>query len=142
MPTATPIPSAGLSRATGSSAAALIAVLIGLFVTTLDALIVSVALPSIRHDLGGGITGQQWVVAGYTLVLAALLLSRRYDRGPNRCPAGTRMGPGPLPGRLRRLRCRSGNRPSSSKDFSNRLKPSRVAPLLFATRSQSPAAGG
>jgi DHA2 family methylenomycin A resistance protein-like MFS transporter len=55
MPTATPVPSAGLFRATGSSAAALI----GLFVTTLDALIVSVALPSIRHDLGGGITGQQ-----------------------------------------------------------------------------------
>jgi hypothetical protein len=37
MPTATPVPSAGLSRATGSSAAALIAALIGLFVTTLDA---------------------------------------------------------------------------------------------------------
>lgn len=32
----------------------------------------------------------------------------------------------------------SGNRPSSSKNFSNRLKPSRVVPLLFATRSQSP----
>jgi MFS family permease len=75
MPTATPVPSAGLSRATASSAAALIAALIGLFVTTLDALIVSVALPSIRHDLGGGITGQQWVIDGYTLALAALLLS-------------------------------------------------------------------
>lgn len=31
----------------------------------------------------------------------------------------------------------SGNRPSSSKNFNNRLKPSRVVPLLFATRSQS-----
>ena len=33
------------------------------------------ALPSIRHDLGGGITGLQWVVDGYTLMFAALLLS-------------------------------------------------------------------
>lgn len=32
----------------------------------------------------------------------------------------------------------SGNRPSNSKNFSKRLKPSRVVPLLFATRSQSP----
>lgn len=32
----------------------------------------------------------------------------------------------------------SGDWPFSSKNFSNRLKPSRVAPLLFATRSQSP----
>lgn len=42
---------------------------------TLDALIVSVALPAIGRDLGGGITGLQWVVDGYTLMLAALLLT-------------------------------------------------------------------
>jgi EmrB/QacA subfamily drug resistance transporter len=34
-----------------------------------------VALPSIRHDIGGGVTGLQWVVDGYTLMFAALLLS-------------------------------------------------------------------
>lgn len=32
----------------------------------------------------------------------------------------------------------SGNRPSGSKNFSKRLKPSRVVPLVSATRSQSP----
>jgi MFS family permease len=42
---------------------------------TLDAVIVNVALPSMRHDLGGGTTGLQWVVDGYTLLFAALLLS-------------------------------------------------------------------
>ena len=35
---------------------------------------VNVALPSIRTDLGGGIAGLQWVVDGYTLMFAALLL--------------------------------------------------------------------
>ena len=48
--------------------------LLGFFVITLDALVVNVALPAIRQDLGGGITGQQWVVDGYTLLFAALLL--------------------------------------------------------------------
>ncbi|MFD0573770.1 MFS transporter [Kitasatospora gansuensis] len=58
-----------------SPAFALGAALLGFFVITLDALIVSVALPTIGTDLGGGMTGLQWVVDGYTLVLAALLLS-------------------------------------------------------------------
>ena len=48
--------------------------LLGFFVVTLDALVVNVALPAIGRDLGGGITGLQWVVAGYTLMFAALLL--------------------------------------------------------------------
>ncbi|MCE3555695.1 MFS transporter [Pseudonocardia sp. RS11V-5] len=56
-------------------AAALAAALLGFFVITLDAVIVNVALPSIRADLGGGVSGLQWVVDGYTLVFAALLLS-------------------------------------------------------------------
>ncbi|GII23598.1 MFS transporter [Planosporangium mesophilum] len=49
--------------------------MLGFFVITLDAVVVNVALPSIRRDLGGGITGLQWVVDGYTLMFAALLLS-------------------------------------------------------------------
>jgi DHA2 family methylenomycin A resistance protein-like MFS transporter len=55
--------------------AALAAALLGFFVITLDAVIVNVVLPSIRGDLGGGVTGLQWVVDGYTLMFAALLLS-------------------------------------------------------------------
>ncbi|MFI7226522.1 MFS transporter [Nonomuraea angiospora] len=54
---------------------ALAAAVLGFFVITLDAVIVNVALPSIRYDVGGGITGLQWVVDGYTLMFAALLLS-------------------------------------------------------------------
>ncbi|MCB8902058.1 MULTISPECIES: MFS transporter [unclassified Streptomyces] len=58
-----------------SSTFALLASVIGFFVITLDALIVNVALPTIGDDLGGGMAGLQWVVDGYTLMLAALLLS-------------------------------------------------------------------
>src|SRR5438128_385420 len=53
---------------------ALVVAVLGFFVVTLDALVVNVALPAIRSDLGGGITGLQWVVDGYTLMFAALLL--------------------------------------------------------------------
>jgi hypothetical protein len=48
--------------------------LLGFFVITLDALVVNVALPAIGRDLGGGMTGLLWVVDGYTLMFAALLL--------------------------------------------------------------------
>ena len=59
----------------GSAIAAVAAAVLGFFVITLDALVVNVALPAIRNDLGGGITGLQWVLDGYTLMFAALLLS-------------------------------------------------------------------
>jgi MFS transporter, DHA2 family, methylenomycin A resistance protein len=54
---------------------ALSAAVLGNFMITLDAVVVNVALPSIRVRLGGGIMGLQWVVDGYTLMFAALLLS-------------------------------------------------------------------
>jgi len=59
----------------GSAIAVLAAALLGFFAIMLDALVVNVALPSIRNDLGGGIAGLQWVLDGYTLMFAALLLS-------------------------------------------------------------------
>ena len=40
----------------------------------LDGSVVNVALPAIRADLGGGLASQQWVVEGFLLALAALLL--------------------------------------------------------------------
>ncbi|GAA3663260.1 MFS transporter [Streptomyces iranensis] len=55
--------------------AALAACVVGFFVITLDATVVNVALPTIRDELGGGMSGLQWVVDGYTLMFAALLLS-------------------------------------------------------------------
>src|SRR5437764_3594742 len=60
--------------AAGSPVPTLAAAVLGFFVITFDAVVVNVALPSIRRDLGGGITGLQWVVDGYTLMFAALLL--------------------------------------------------------------------
>jgi EmrB/QacA subfamily drug resistance transporter len=53
----------------------LAAALLGFFVVTLDAVIVNVALPDVRRELAGGMSGLQWVVDGYTLMFAALLLS-------------------------------------------------------------------
>src|SRR5438270_8740896 len=61
--------------AAGSAVPALAAAVLGFFVITLDAVVVNVALPSIRRELGAGMTGLQWVVDGYTLMFAALLLS-------------------------------------------------------------------
>jgi DHA2 family methylenomycin A resistance protein-like MFS transporter len=58
-----------------AASAALAAATLGFFTVTLDALVVSVALPSISKDLGAGMTGLQWVVDGYTLTFAACLLS-------------------------------------------------------------------
>jgi EmrB/QacA subfamily drug resistance transporter len=45
-----------------------------LFIVGLDNTIVNLALPSIRRDLGSSLSGLQWVVDAYTLVLASLLL--------------------------------------------------------------------
>lgn len=44
------------------------------FVTFLDGTVVTVALPAISAELGGGITTQQWVVDAYLITLSALIL--------------------------------------------------------------------
>jgi EmrB/QacA subfamily drug resistance transporter len=43
-------------------------------VAFLDSNIVNLALPATAHDLGGGLSLQQWVVDGYLLALAATIL--------------------------------------------------------------------
>ena len=53
----------------------LIALCFGFFMVIIDATIVNVALPVIARDLQGGIANLQWVVAGYALTFACLLLS-------------------------------------------------------------------
>src|SRR6266550_1990253 len=70
---------------------------IALFMTTLDNLVVTTALPVIRHDLHASLAGLEWMVNAYTLTFAVLLLtgaalgdrfgrarrvSERADRGP------------------------------------------------------------
>ena len=47
---------------------------VGIFLVQLDVTVVNVALPSIRTGLDTTLTGQQWVVAGYMITLAGLLL--------------------------------------------------------------------
>jgi EmrB/QacA subfamily drug resistance transporter len=49
---------------------------VGTFMTTLDASIVNIALPSIAHAFGTPVSGPiEWVVIGYLVVIAAALLS-------------------------------------------------------------------
>jgi EmrB/QacA subfamily drug resistance transporter len=48
---------------------------IALFMTALDNLVVGVALPSIRLDLGGSIESLEWTVNAYTLTFAVLLIT-------------------------------------------------------------------
>ena len=55
-------------------AMSLLAATLGFFTITLDALIVSVALPAIGDSMKGSMIWLQWVLDGYTLPFAALLL--------------------------------------------------------------------
>jgi len=48
---------------------------VGLFMTTLDNLVVTTALPSIRRSLGASIQSLEWSVNAYTLTFAVLLLT-------------------------------------------------------------------
>ena len=80
---------------------------LGLFMTTLDNLVVTTALPSIRRSLGASIQSLEWTVNAYTLTFAVLLLTGAAlgDRfGP---PADVRRRARDLHGRQRRGgRCR------------------------------------
>jgi DHA2 family methylenomycin A resistance protein-like MFS transporter len=58
-----------------SPALGLSAICLGFLMITLDATIVNVALGPIVSDLGGSLSAAQWIVNGYTLAFAALLLS-------------------------------------------------------------------
>jgi EmrB/QacA subfamily drug resistance transporter len=52
----------------------LAATVIGSGVASLDGTIVNVALPRIGHDLGASVAGLQWILDGYLLTLASLIL--------------------------------------------------------------------
>ena len=70
----------------------LAAVCLGYFMAVLDSTGVNVALPDMARGLGTGISGMQWVVDGYALLFASLLLPAGAlgDRWGNRgtCAAG------------------------------------------------------
>src|SRR3989449_10827001 len=46
-----------------------------LFMAMLDNTVVNVALPRLSRDLGAGVSGLQWIVDGYVLAFASLLLT-------------------------------------------------------------------
>src|SRR6266540_2108493 len=52
----------------------LVAAILGSGVAAVDGSIVNVALPAIERDLGGGLSGQQWVSNAYLLALGSLIL--------------------------------------------------------------------
>lgn len=53
----------------------LVTMCIGLFLVQLDVTVVAVALPSVGATLHAGVSGLQWVVDGYSVTFAALLLA-------------------------------------------------------------------
>ncbi|WP_205718268.1 MFS transporter [Actinomadura sp. WMMA1423] len=58
-----------------ASFGALLVLLTGVFITTLDFFIVNVAIPDIQTDLRAGATAIQWVVAGFGLALGSGLIT-------------------------------------------------------------------
>jgi len=60
---------------TRSAILPLIAAYLGLFVGLIDSNAVNLALPAIRADLGGGVSGVQWTTDAYNVTFAALLLT-------------------------------------------------------------------
>src|SRR6202008_5195905 len=63
------------TRLTLRTALTLIAAYLGLFVGLIDANAVNLALPAVRTDLGGGISGAQWTIDAYNITFAAVLLT-------------------------------------------------------------------
>ncbi|MEA2843658.1 MAG: hypothetical protein QOJ69_1329, partial [Actinomycetota bacterium] len=59
---------------TGHGRWVLAATVLGSAMVTLDATVVNVALPQIAGDLHADFADLQWVVTGYTLALASLIL--------------------------------------------------------------------
>jgi EmrB/QacA subfamily drug resistance transporter len=62
-------------RLTLDTTMTLIAAYLGLFVGLIDANAINLALPAVRDDLGGGISGAQWTIDAYNVTFAAMLLT-------------------------------------------------------------------
>ena len=83
------------------------AVSFGLFMIMLDNTVVNVALPSIQRDLDADLSELQWIVTGYALTVAALMLvggkladaygRRRRPGAESPSRPDSSEGPGPRP---------------------------------------------
>ncbi|SRX96235.1 MFS transporter [Mycobacterium shimoidei] len=62
-----------LRDAAPTSRAMAVAVMVSM-VAFLDSTVINLALPATEHDLGGGLTLQQWIIDGYLLAMAAAIL--------------------------------------------------------------------
>src|SRR5271163_3611920 len=71
---ATPPLSADRGSAASIKRLTLVATILGSSIAILDASSVSVALPAIQRNLGGGLAGQQWVSNAYLLTLGSFIL--------------------------------------------------------------------
>lgn len=67
-------PSGTLRFSSSAGRWALVGTVLGSGMTALDATVVNIALPRLGDDLGADFAGLQWVVNGYTLALASLIL--------------------------------------------------------------------
>jgi EmrB/QacA subfamily drug resistance transporter len=65
---------AGVRYGTPAGRWILLATVLGSGMAALDATVVNVALPAIGKDLGAAVSGLQWVLTGYLITLAALIL--------------------------------------------------------------------
>ncbi len=63
------------ARATPRTAATLILASVGAFVTSLDVVVVSTALPSLRTHLGASLSDLEWTINAYNLAFASLMLT-------------------------------------------------------------------
>ena len=82
---------------------------VAIFMVTLDNLVVTTALPSIRADLGASLEDLEWTVNAYTLAFAVLPAHRRGARRPLRAAAD-------VPRRDRDLHARVGGRRARALD--------------------------
>jgi MFS transporter, DHA2 family, methylenomycin A resistance protein len=62
-------------RRGAAGALPLVALCVGFFMVMMDVTVVNVALPNLGRELHGDVSSLQWVVDGYTLVFASLLLT-------------------------------------------------------------------
>ncbi|HWD78775.1 MAG TPA: MFS transporter, partial [Kribbella sp.] len=65
---------AGISLRSGAGALLVAATVLASMVGFIDAYMVNVAIPAIGRDLGTGVSGLQWVLTGYLVTVASLLL--------------------------------------------------------------------
>ena len=65
---------------------------LSLFLVTMDVTIVNIALPSIRSDLRASMTGLQWSVDAYAIVVASFLMLRGRQRTDSAAAGSSRSG--------------------------------------------------